>query len=377
LYFARGQLHAIRDERTNAIDDFTQSLTLKPDFLEAYKQRAFMYMMLAQYDKAEKDANKLVALDPTSDQGYETRGGVYGAREQYDLAIKDWQHAIAINNHHYFYYCMATNLLKLARYDEAEKAIDKAIELADSQLPGDSYTYRGVAGIIATFRQDFPTAQRQLTAATESADARGVEWSELAYYYLCAGQRDQAQKAIEQARQRETFPARSFRLAGEFYRTAGDFDKAIQEFSNSTSLEDYPPGYRERAVTYIAMEQWRSAYNDLKKAAQLNPYSGTTLSYLALVENHLSMNADAAMHMAKAFQSGTPTPIMNVIRAAVALHNGDVKTALADANTALSKDKWLKEGYQVRSQIYKKMNESAKAQEDQTKADGLVSHFDL
>ena len=59
------------------------------------------------------------------------------------------------------------------------------------------------------------------------------------------------------------------------------YDKAVQEFSASTSLEEYPPGYRERAVVYIKLGQWRSAYGDLKKSAQLNPYSDGVVFWIS------------------------------------------------------------------------------------------------
>ncbi|HEY9713448.1 MAG TPA: protein kinase, partial [Chroococcales cyanobacterium] len=282
LYLNRGILHGHRDERTNAIDDFTQAIALKPDYLEAYHERATMYVMLAQLDKAATDANKLIALAPDSAASYETRAWVYGAREQYGEAIADWKRALQLSDNGYYNYHLANIQLKLADYQSARTNIDAALS-----SDGRERSYFGVAGMISTFQNQLDEAKVQLEQATNCDDSRGVEWQMLAFYELCAGNPVAAERALQRAKSLETFPARSYRLAGEYYRTAGDLNKALAEFSASTSLEEYAPGYRQKAVTSIALGQWRSALTDLKKSYQLNPYSPTTSSYLALVEDHL------------------------------------------------------------------------------------------
>jgi serine/threonine protein kinase len=372
LYLARGILHSERDERTNAIDDFTQAIKLKPDFMKAYQERAFMNTMIAQYDKGAVDANKLIALAPDSAEGYQTRGWVYGAREQYAEAIADWQHANAIEENPYNYYHLATYQLKLGNYRLAEQTIEKAIALSQ----GRSY-YRGIAGLVFAFQQQYGKAYDEFKASTDDPEGRGVEWQFLAYYYVCVGNQPAAQHAVDQAKVLETFPARAFRLAGEYYRTAGQYDKAIQEFSASTSLEEYPPGYRERAVSYIDMGQWRAAYTDLKKSLQLNPYSSVTLSYLAAAESQLGMKTDADAHIAAAFKAKALAPIIYVNRAMIELNNGDTKKALDDANTAVARDPWLKEGFETRAKIRQKLNDHAGAALDLAKAEKLISHLDF
>ena len=74
-----------------------------------------MYMMIAQYDKAAQDANKLISLAPDSPEGYQTRGWVYTSREQYGLSSADWQKANAMQKSAYNYYELAVNELKLGR----------------------------------------------------------------------------------------------------------------------------------------------------------------------------------------------------------------------------------------------------------------------
>lgn len=371
LYLNRAELHSQRDERTNAIDDYTQAIALKPSYIAAYKGRAFMNVMIAQYDKAAVDANKIIALAPLSDEGYQTLGWVYSAREQYGPAIEVWKRAISIHPTGYSYYNLGAAQMKLAYYKDASESMSKAIELDNGW-----YSYRAVAGLIYTFQQKYDMAYEQLKKATASDDVRGVEWQLLGYYFLCVGKSSEAQQAMEQGKQMETFPARSFRLAGEYYRTAGEYEKAIQEFSSSTSLEEYPPGYRERAVSYMSLGQMRSALTDLKKSLQLNPYSSTTLSFLALAESQLGMKASSLEHIAKAFQAKAVPPIVLVNRAKIGANNGELKQALADANKAVQADPFLKEAFEARAGIRDKLGDKSGATADREKAGKLISHLD-
>ncbi len=68
-------------------------------------------------------------------------------------------------------------------------------------------------------------------------------------------------------------------------------------------------------------------------------------------------------------------PISYVNRAAIALENGDAKAALADADTALKRDKWLMEGYAMRSEIKKKLGDSAGAEKDLEQSKKLFFSF--
>lgn len=379
LYFSRGMLHAMRDERSNAIEDYSRAIELKPDYLEAFQGRSYEYIYNVSYDKAEQDANKAIELGPGSSESYFCRAKVCQSLERYDESITACRKAIAIESRAKYHYLLAQILIKLARYDEADSEVKTAIVLESTHpsLMNDAPKYRGVAGFIATISQDFSGALKELKQATESPAASGVVWQELAYCYVCLGQKQEVERAIQQAKTRETFPARAYRVTGEVYRTAGSFEKAIREFNASTSLEEYPPGFRERAVVYIRLGQWRSAYDDLKKSLRLNPYSMTTRSYLALVENHLGMKQKASEDIAAVFKAKEIPPIVYANKAEIELNDGRYDSALTDANTALVLDPFLKEGYAVRARIHQRLNDSRSSNADQSKSDTLVSHLDL
>lgn len=373
LYLHRGNLHAMRDERMNALDDYSQALKLKPNYLQALNDRAYVHMMLAQYGKAFQDANKVIALTPNSAAGYARRGMIFQSCEMFPEAVADFKRALLIDgNNAYYLYCSAMSQVKLARYADAEQQLQKAIEIGDR-----NGTYSANLGLVYTFQQKYPEAEECLRFDPNDRSARSVEWAQVAYYKFCVGKMDEAHKALEQMKARETFPARAFRMSGEFYRAAGQYEKAMQDLTSSTSLEEYPPGYRQRAITYLSLGQTRSALADLKKSHQLNPKSTITMSWLAQVENQLGMKKEAAQHIAQAFASKIVAPISYVNKATIELENGDAKAALADANEAVKQDKWLKEAYAMRAKVKRKLGDNAGAETDEAEAKKLISHYDL
>lgn len=70
-------------------------------------------------------------------------------------------------------------------------------------------------------------------------------------------------------------------------------------------------------------------------------------------------------------------PISFVNSAAAKLENGDALGALVDANAAVKRDQWLKEVYEVRREIRKKLKDEVSAKDDTEEATKLFSHFDF
>jgi tetratricopeptide (TPR) repeat protein len=97
-----------------------------------------------------------------------------------------------------------------------------------------------------------------------------------------------------------------------------------------------------------------------------------------MVEDHLGMKADSTKHINFAFAIEPQLPpIVFVNRAVIELNQGDHDQALVNVNRAISIDPYLKEAYQVRSEIEKKAGDAAKAAADSERANKLVPHLDV
>lgn len=93
----RGDGHLAAREYDKAIAEYTRAIELKPDFAEAYNNRA--YASYSKYDGTGDplaDLNRAIALRPRFPHAYNTRGCVYMAGGYTDKAIADFNQAIQL-----------------------------------------------------------------------------------------------------------------------------------------------------------------------------------------------------------------------------------------------------------------------------------------
>nr|WP_275994404.1 GUN4 domain-containing protein [Argonema antarcticum] len=64
-------------EYENAIADFTQALTINPNFSLAYYQRAQCYLKLKKYQQAIEDNARVIRIEPDDGDAYAQRGRLY------------------------------------------------------------------------------------------------------------------------------------------------------------------------------------------------------------------------------------------------------------------------------------------------------------
>lgn len=122
--------------------DYYRKVILKEstneDGLFGYGQMSYYLGNLKESEKAFK---KLAEVNPESDIAYQYLGKLAAEEENYKLSIENIQKAIALNPQNSDYYIDLGNYSRnLGRYNDAEKAWTKSIELAPNYFLG--YTYR-------------------------------------------------------------------------------------------------------------------------------------------------------------------------------------------------------------------------------------------
>lgn len=122
--------------------DYYRKVILKEstneDGLFGYGQMSYYLGNLKESEKAFK---KLAEVNPESDIAYQYLGKLAAEEENYKLSIENIKKAIALNPQNSDYYIDLGNYSRnLGRYDDAEKAWTKSIELAPDYFLG--YTYR-------------------------------------------------------------------------------------------------------------------------------------------------------------------------------------------------------------------------------------------
>ena len=71
-----GELHIKTGPVSNAVDDFNETIRLKPDYADVYNNRG-AYFKLRRYQSAVKDFSEAIRLKPDYADAYNNRGGTY------------------------------------------------------------------------------------------------------------------------------------------------------------------------------------------------------------------------------------------------------------------------------------------------------------
>ena len=97
-----------RTDFVKAIEYLNKAIRLKPDYLNAYRERGSFYYKLEQYELAINDYDEVIRLKPKDCSAYDMRGHAYFARGRIILGCSDARKACALGN---------CKLLKIAKDD--------------------------------------------------------------------------------------------------------------------------------------------------------------------------------------------------------------------------------------------------------------------
>lgn len=95
-YYFRGVTQYFLEQYTAAIEDFSQSLTLDPDFALAYLKRCSARYRLQQYQEGLPDCDEFLRRRPDSYDGYYGRGIIRSRAGDQDGALADYRGAIEL-----------------------------------------------------------------------------------------------------------------------------------------------------------------------------------------------------------------------------------------------------------------------------------------
>jgi tetratricopeptide (TPR) repeat protein len=316
-YWNRGEIYLDLKQYGEAINDFTQGLSLKSDLTAVtgmHMSRARAYCELRQYEKAIGDDTSLIALRPNDYNGYQRRGLIYHRLNQYDKAISDYSEAI--QRHPSDQWDLAeTYRMRAETYDALG---DFGREIADYteaiQLfpkggqEGEYYKARGLAyqhrkqydKAIADFTQAVRFNADDADTYFERAKAYSVlgnysgaiaDFSEVLRLKPVQVEPGQAVDDVDVSRAEVyyelgdycstvAFCSDAIRLSPSnmfayFYRGLGyfglkEYKKAIDDYSAAIQLwPGYSAAYESRARAYQSMGNVNKANADFKKAEQI------------------------------------------------------------------------------------------------------------
>jgi lipoprotein NlpI len=95
-YYNRGTLYSAMNDAHRAIQDYSRTIELKPDYAQAYNNRGVAFGFLKDYDQEIRDCSKAIELNPAHAKAYANRGLAYGRKGEREQAIRDFDKSIAL-----------------------------------------------------------------------------------------------------------------------------------------------------------------------------------------------------------------------------------------------------------------------------------------
>ena len=117
--------------KTASSADYDRAIRLKPDLVEAYRNRGAANATLNRNEDAIADYDRAIELDPDNAEAYFNRGAVNGTLNRHAAAMADSDAAIRIKpDFAGAYFNRGNTKIALGRKDEARKDFERALEMA-------------------------------------------------------------------------------------------------------------------------------------------------------------------------------------------------------------------------------------------------------
>ncbi|MEL6350937.1 MAG: tetratricopeptide repeat protein [Cyanobacteria bacterium J06627_28] len=255
IYFLRGFLRSESNQAIEAIDDFTEALALRPDYLEAYVQRGLTIEgYLGDRVTAIPDYLAAVQLDPNnSPEAHWNRGQAYMALNNLQAANADYDTAIALDDQYIRPY-VSRAVIRSAQLDV--EGFRFGYEEANAIKPDDW----SIPFLVANAAREYADAIVSSSSATPENRDTATE--------LYDDAMTQLNRAIDQ------YPNNPFLYSsrGNVLLSTSRPVTALADFSKALSLEpNYALAYYLRGRSHAENRNQRGALADFDRALQSSP----------------------------------------------------------------------------------------------------------
>ncbi|CAF3956513.1 unnamed protein product [Rotaria sordida] len=287
----------------DALNDLSLAIYIEPSFMDAYWQRALIYMIFEHYDEALDSLNMCIKFNKTHAGAYKLRGDVYAIKNDLALAIANYSQAIRYNptDHEAYYQRAQTydrrNDILLAMDDYVQvtrlnpKNIDAWYKHAMYYFNSNNYDY--AIG-------DFTELLKRQTDHVTARLYRGISYFHLEYYQLAL-----ADFSATVHYDPSNWLAYYYRAC--LLRTCNSY-QALKDFSISLLINpeyENVSSYLHRALIYCKQNQYDAAIADYEAVLVLDREHAPALCNLAII--YMRTNVQKALQLFSRAIEAEPT----------------------------------------------------------------------
>lgn len=235
-----GTLYFNQQRYEQAIEQYNQAITRKPDYWAAWLNRANAKYEAHEYYSALEDLEKLEKLKPDTAALYFMEGIVYTRLWQQrldnlDKALPAFKHArqldrsnmeIAVNEGTVFFY--------MKQYDSARIILQKVLSLQPRETNA-----LNVLAMVDIDQKNYVSAKTWLSRALELEPNNAFFLNNRGYVYLMTGQPDLALADIDKSIYLDPYNGWAYRNKGIYYINAKRYDDALRVLKQAETIDPH------------------------------------------------------------------------------------------------------------------------------------------
>lgn len=191
----RGIMAEQHEDLYGAISDYTNAISYKEDYVEAYLRRAKCYSTLKQYDKAITDYEKAEIFIKEKDVIKANIGNIYAIINKLDISLRYLDEAVQLNpKNPKNYYFRAQTKEKMGQNEGAFFDLTKCLELDPNDL--NAIQQRG---ILRGNMKDYQGAINDFNKLIEFVPDEGMTYYNRAVTYYLMGEKEKCLNDLRKA----------------------------------------------------------------------------------------------------------------------------------------------------------------------------------
>ncbi len=266
-FYKAGEEFAKKMNFKDAIEQYTKTLELDPDYDKAFIQRALAYTKLEDYEKAAADFDRAVVFNEKDAGLYYYSGMAYHLQGKNDIALVKLNKAIDMkNNFLEAYQVRSVVLVELERYQEALDDCQKCLKIKEDE--------KGFYNLAQVYEKLEMYKEAEEAYRQSIAENRRVVGTHYALASLLFSRQDYtgSYSSVMQVLQLEPNHLQGVLLQSQILAAQQNYPKAIEVLSiASIQYPDVPEIYLFRGEYYSLLNQAANAIFDYTKVIELNP----------------------------------------------------------------------------------------------------------
>ncbi|CAF3329691.1 unnamed protein product [Rotaria socialis] len=277
----------------DALNDLSLAVYIEPSFMDAYWQRALIYMIFEHYDDALDSLNMCIKFNKTHAGAYKLRGDIYSMRNDLALAIANYSQAIRHNSTDHESYFQRAQTYE--RRNEILLAMDDYVQVTQLNPKNIEAWYKHALYYFNTNNYDYAVGDFTELLKREPDHVTARLYRGLSYFYLEYYQNALADFSATLHYDPSNWAAYYHR--GCLLRTCNPA-KSLKDLSISLLINpeyENVGAYLHRALIYCKQNQYDAAIADYEAVLVLDREHAPALCNLAII--YMRTNVQKALQL--------------------------------------------------------------------------------